>query len=203
MLGTAMALLCMLSVGQSPNTALCQALHSSLVDGVMFESDIHWHRGDYARAGMARLLGGDLTLGDTVAYTDSAWLAWSWGHTDLGRAVCRRALAVNPDDPGAAYEVAALVRLWGDVEWSLELLQRAHRGDPGDSVTALALGAALRARERWSEAAAVYRVLEAHHPGDPSAARFLQRYDEWGHMRPAEQAPDAPNEAAPSREGSG
>lgn len=165
---------------------LTQTLMGTVVDGLAFESDIHWHRGDYARAGLARLLGAELTADDYGAYVDSAWLAWSWGHTDLGRQVCRRALERFPEDADAVYEVGTLVGLWGDGEWSLELLREAHRLNPADWLTAISLGAALRQRELWDEAAAVYRTLSAHHPGDPSAARFLGRYEATGHMRAME-----------------
>jgi Flp pilus assembly protein TadD len=192
MFATAMTLMGLLSLGQAPDGAIAQALGSTVLDGLAFESDIQWHRGDYARAGLARLVAAELDPEDAVAYIDSAWLAWSWGYTDLGRQVCRRALEMNPRSPDAAYEIAALVRLWGDGDWSLELLRRAHRGDPADRVTALALGAALRERELWSEAAQVYRTLAMHHEGDPSAARFLERYEAWGHMRPTMDGAEAP-----------
>jgi len=80
-----------------------------------------------------------------------------------------------------------------DVQATTEaLIEAAHRGDPADRVTALALGAALRERELWSEAAQVYRTLAMHHEGDPSAARFLERYEAWGHMRPTMDGAEAP-----------
>ncbi|MBD3174601.1 MAG: hypothetical protein GF320_05450 [Armatimonadia bacterium] len=184
MIGAWLALAAALAVGQPADSDLDSALGATVVDGLTFESDIQWHRGDYARAGMARLLGAELLEDDYIAYVDAAWLAWSWEHTDLGRLVCRRALEMNPSSAPAAYEVAVLVELWGDDAWSLRLLRRAHELDPQDRLTAVALGAALRELGRWDDAAKVYRALKEHHPDYPSADRFLDRYEAWGHMHP-------------------
>lgn len=81
-------------------------------------------------------------------------------------ALCRRALALDPDDAGLLHLAGELELERGNAETAYRLLEAAAAGDSGSTRILETLGTAAVAAERLEEAAAAFnRVLEAE-PGN-------------------------------------
>lgn len=192
------SLLCVslwLGPAETPPSALDQALADTVCDGLILQSDVDWHRGDYARAARALLVSTEFDPGNEGSWLGAAWLLWSWSAKQSALTVLDRMVATLPGSADALWQAGQLARMQGDSERAIRWLREAHRIDPADANASIELGAVLRKRELWDEAAEVYRDLERAHPGHPSARRFLDRYEKTGQMKP-ESGP--PVESAPS-----
>jgi tetratricopeptide (TPR) repeat protein len=182
----------------APGT-LDAALESTVADGLMRQSDIDWHRGDYGRAARALLIDTEFDPTNVDAWAGASWLVWSWGAKESGIAILDRMTERLPDDPGALVEAGELARLQGDLGRATRWLRESFRLDPTSELTCIRLGGILRKQALWEEAATVYRALLEHHARHPSALRFLERFERKGNMLP-DEAPATP-ESAPEGDG--
>ncbi len=180
------------------------ALAASVVDALILQSDVDWHRGDYHRASKGLLAASYLDAAYIDGQVSAAWLAWSWGASAVAVRILERVVILNPDDPYALHESAVQAEMQGEVDRAIAWETRAHEADPEDALIGITLAGFLRGQERWAEAAEVYRdVLEAN-PGNHSAIRYLERYEAHGHMRaepesePEPETPAAAPVEAPS-----
>jgi len=186
---------------QSPLEAVLQ---DGLVDALISESDLHWHRGDYCRAAAATALASELAGNFARGYVDAAWLAWNWGCRDAGAALLDLAVARFPSNADLWQEGGTLARMWGEPERAQAFLRRAYELAPEDRNTCAELAAQLRRRLDWEGAAEVYRTLLRHHPDDAVATMYLERYQVRGDMLPADvpepqgAPPDAPGRPVPT-----
>jgi tetratricopeptide (TPR) repeat protein len=187
------------AVAQSEPSSLDAALESTVADGLMLQSDIDWHRGDYHRAARALLIETEFDPTNVEAWAGASWLLWSWEARESGIAVLDRMTERLADDPGALTEAGELARLQGDTERAERWLSESLRMDPASALTCTRLGALLRKQARWEEAAKVYHTLLEHHARHPSALRFLERFDRKGTMLP-DEGPASP-ESAPDEGG--
>ncbi len=165
-------------------SALDEALAATVADGLILQSDVDWHRGDYGRAARALLLDTSFDPDNVSSWVGAAWLVWSWGATPASLAILDHMIEVTGDNETALSEAASLADLQGDTERTLRWAREAYRLEPGDPLNAVRLGSVLRKREQWAEAAEVYRQLLERVPDHPSALRFLGRYERTGRMTP-------------------
>jgi tetratricopeptide (TPR) repeat protein len=187
------------AVAQSPPGTLDAALESTVADGLMLQSDVDWHRGDYGRAARALLIDTEFDPANVEAWAGASWLVWSWGAKESGLAILDRMVERLPDDPSALLEAGELARVQGDMDRATRWLRQAFVLDPTSEIACTRLGAALRKQQQWDEAAKVYRTLLEHHPKHPSALRFLERFERRGDMLP--DGPPAPPESGPGGNG--
>jgi len=180
-------------------SALEAVLREGLVNALISESDLHWHRGDYGRAAVATVLASELAGDYARGYLDAAWLAWSWGCRDAGAALLDHAAARFPEAPGFWQEGGTLARMWGEPERALAFLRRAYELAPEDRINCAELAAQLRRAHEWAGAAEVYQTLLKHHPGDGVAMMYLERYRVQGDMLPRDvEEPEGPPPNAPT-----
>jgi hypothetical protein len=184
-------------------TALDSALAGAVVDCLVLQSDVEWHRGDYRRAGRALWLTASFDPSDADAWTGASWLFWSWGAKRAPIAILDRMVEAVPGNSDAFREAGQLVRLQGDEERCLRWMREAHRLAPDDTLASIVLGASLRKHKLWDEAAEAYRSVLLREPGHQTALRFLDRYERTGTMAatppPAGQgAPDTAAEMPPA-----
>lgn len=188
------------AAAQTESGSLDAALESTVADGLMLQSDIDWHRGDYHRAARALLIETEFDPTNVEAWAGASWLLWSWEAKESGIAVLDRMTERLPDDAGALTEAGELARLQGDMGRAERWLSESLRLDPASALTCTRLAALLRKQARWEEAARVYHTLLEHHAGHPSALRFLERFDRKGTMLP-DESPGSPESAPDEGEG--
>ncbi len=172
-----------------------EALTLTVVDSLILQSDVDWHRGDYYRASKASLVGAILDPTFSDGMVNAAWLTWSWGAKDLALRILDELARTNADNSAALHEAAVQAEMQGDRKRAIAWESQAHALEPEDALIGITLAGFYRDEERWEEAAAVYRDVLQWHPGHPSATRYLERYEVHGHMR-AEPQPtsDQPQE---------
>lgn len=182
---------------QGNSSALESAFATAVVDSLIAEADVHWHRGDYGRAARAELLATDLEPSYIDGYTNAAWLAWSWAASMQAQAICERLIARNPNSPDAFFEAATQCKLRGDLGRAELLYRRAHELEPDSRLTMAELAGLLRRRGAWAEAADVYRKILELYPNDEPALRYLQRYEATGTMERPDAGPPPPQRGGP------